>query len=188
MSKSRKSDEDDEALWQAVTRDVTPLPGRRPPASKPPPSAAIADPPAPTPSDVRRNAIRAPLPVAPAPLPPLKAGASPGVDRRTSERLRRGRMEIEGRIDLHGMTQAAAHTALNGFVLHSQRIGRRVVLVITGKGRVGQGGGVLRAQVPNWLNQDPVREAVLAFFPAQPKDGGTGALYVLLKRKRPTGK
>ena len=188
MNKSRKPDEDDEALWRAVTQSVTPLPGRKHPPPKPPPSAAIADPPPPTPSDIRRDAIRAPLPVGPAPLPPLKPGTSPGVDRRTSERLRRGQMAIEGRIDLHGMTQAAAQSALNGFVLHSQRIGRRVVLVITGKGSIGRGGGVLRAQVPNWLNQDPVREAVLAFYPAQPKDGGTGALYVLLKRKRQNGR
>lgn len=185
MKKPRKPSEDDHALWHAVTRDVTPLPGRRPlPASKPPPAADPPPPRPPKPADLRRNALSAPLPVTPASLPPLAAGVTPGVDRRTSERLRKGRMEIEGRIDLHGMKQPAAHTALNGFILRSHDLGRRTVLVITGKGRIGQGGGVLRNEVPNWLNQDPLREKVLAFFPAQPKDGGSGALYVLLKRQR----
>ncbi len=183
MSKSRKPPADEDALWREVTRTVTPLPGRRlPPEPPQPPSAVQKSPPAA--GDLRRKAMRAPLPVAPAPLPQLKTGTAPGVDRRTSERVRKGRMAIDGRIDLHGMTQAAAHTALNGFIHHSHRQGRRVVLVITGKGNIGQGGGVLRAEVPNWLNQEPVREKVLAFFPAQPKDGGAGALYVLLKRQR----
>ena len=184
MSKSRKPPADDDALWREVTRTVTPLPGRRvPPVEPPPPPAADRKAPT-TAGDLRRKAMRAPLPVAPASLPQLKPGTAPGVDRRTSERVRKGRMAIDGRIDLHGMTQAAAHTALNGFIQHSFRKGRRVVLVITGKGNIGQGGGVLRAEVPNWLNQEPVREKVLAFFPAQPKDGGAGALYVLLKRRR----
>ena len=185
MTKSRKPPEDDDALWREVTKSVTPLPGRRPAPPKPSAPPAADPKPAPGRSDIRRSAMRAPLPVSPAPLPPLKPGASPGVDRRTSERLRKGRMEIDGRIDLHGMTQAAAHTALNGFVIQSHRRGRRVVLVITGKGNIGKGGGVLKAEVPNWLNQEPIREKVLAFFPAQPKDGGAGALYVLLKRHRP---
>lgn len=184
MSKSRKPPEDDDALWHAVTRSVTPLPGRSLPVPMPPPAADPSPPQKPKPADLRRNALRAPLPVTPASLPPLKAGVTPGVDRRTSERLRKGRMEIEGRIDLHGMKQPAAHTALNGFILRSHDLGRRTVLVITGKGRIGQGGGVLRAEVPNWLNQEPLRKKVLAFFPAQPRDGGSGALYVLLKRHR----
>ncbi len=184
MSKSRKPPEDDDALWYAVTRSVTPLPGRSLSIVKPPPAADPTPRRKPKPAELRRNALRAPLPVTPASLPPLKAGVTPGVDRRTSERLRKGRMEIEGRIDLHGMKQPAAHSALNGFILRSHDLGRRTVLVITGKGRIGQGGGVLRAEVPNWLNQEPLREKVLAFFPAQPKDGGGGALYVLLKRHR----
>ncbi len=185
MSRSRKPPEDDAALWREVTRTVTPLPGRHPPpAEAPAPPAAEHKPPPPARGALRRKAMQAPLPVAPAPLPPLQSGSVPGVDRRTSERLRKGRMAIEGRIDLHGMTQAAAHSALSGFILQSHRQRRRVVLVITGKGNIGRGGGVLRAEVPNWLNQEPVREKVLAFFPAQPKDGGAGALYVLLKRQR----
>ena len=91
-------------------------------------------------------------------------------------------MAIDGRIDLHGMTQDAAHAALTGFIAHSHEAGRRCVLVITGKGRAG--GGVLRAQVPRWLNQGPLRERILGFSYARPQHGGDGALYVLIRRRR----
>ena len=88
-------------------------------------------------------------------------------------------------MDLHGMTQDQAHRALNAFIDASSHAGRRCVLVITGKGGRGDGSvGVLREQVPRWLNQAPLRPLVLAFSYATPKDGGEGALYVLLKRKR----
>lgn len=93
-------------------------------------------------------------------------------------------MDIDGRLDLHGMSQAEAHDALTGFVLASHRMGRRAVLVITGKGLYGERSGVLKSAVPRWLNEAPLRDRILAFQPAQPKDGGSGALYVLLKRRR----
>ncbi len=118
-------------------------------------------------------------------LPELKTGASPGVDKRTAVRLKRGRLAIDGRIDLHGMTQAKAHRALEGFLTASQEAGKRCVLVITGKGLRPTGEtGVLRSLVPRWMNAPAIRGRVLSFCTAQPRDGGTGALYVLLKRKR----
>ncbi|NNG04486.1 MAG: DNA mismatch repair protein MutS [Inquilinus sp.] len=183
MSRSRKPSSEDEAVWRALIRTVTPLPGRELPPAPAPTSGPEKPPaaPAPVPS-VRRQALRAPLPMAQNRLPALAPGATPGVDRRTAERLRRGRLPIEARLDLHGMTQPVAHRALNGFVTEAYRQGRRAVLVITGKGTAGD--GVLRAQVPNWLNEPEVRRKVLAIQPAQPKDGGAGALYVLLKRQR----
>lgn len=118
-------------------------------------------------------------------LPELKTGASPGVDKRTAARLKRGQLAIDGRIDLHGMTQAKAHRALEGFLTASQGAGKRCVLVITGKGLRPTGEtGVLRNLVPRWMNAPAIRGRVLSFCTAQPRDGGTGALYVLLKRKR----
>ncbi len=118
-------------------------------------------------------------------LPELKTGASPGVDKRTAVRLKRGQLAIEGRIDLHGMTQAKAHRALEGFLIASQAAGKRCVLVITGKGLRPTGEtGVLRNLVPRWMNAPALRGRVLSFCAAQPRDGGTGALYVLLKRER----
>lgn len=103
-----------------------------------------------------------------------------GVDRRSAERLRRGRYPVEARLDLHGLTQAEAHRALAGFVAGARAAGKRCVLVITGHGR--QSGGVLKAAVPRWLAEPSLRAQVLLLAPAQPPHGGRGALYVLLRR------
>ena len=117
-------------------------------------------------------------------LAPLDPGRSGDVDTRTLDRLRRGQLRPEGRLDLHGMTQAEAHGALEKFIPRAQGAGRRCVIVITGKGSVSAGGGVLRNAVPGWLNAPSLRPSVLAFAEAVPRDGGAGALYVLLRRKR----
>ena len=164
---------DETELWQWATRDAKPLRARnaRAPSEKPrtePRQAPHAVTPAPAPKSI---------------LPELSHGAAPGVDRRTAERLHRGRMEIDGRIDLHGMTQDEAHAALAAFIDRAEARGCRCVLVITGKG-TRPGGGVLRAAVPRWLNLPPHRARILSFGAARPKDGGDGALYVLLRRRR----
>jgi DNA-nicking Smr family endonuclease len=99
-------------------------------------------------------------------------------------RLRRGQMRPEARLDLHGMTRKEAYAALTAFIPRAQADGRRCVVVITGKGRVSEGGGVLRNEVPGWLNAPAIRQSILGFAAAQPRDGGTGALYVLLRRAR----
>ena len=110
---------------------------------------------------------------------------SAGVDKRTATRLKRGKMAIDGRIDLHGLTQEEAYRALTSFLAGAQESGRRCVLVITGKGLRPDGRiGVIRASVPRWLNQPPNRQRILEVTPAAPRDGGEGALYVLLRRKR----
>ena len=87
-------------------------------------------------------------------------------------------------MDLHGMTQDQAHRALNAFIDASSHAGRRCVLVITGKGSMKDGGGVIRRELPSWLNAPGNRARVLGFAGAQPTDGGGGAFYVLLKRRR----
>ncbi|HYH17444.1 MAG TPA: Smr/MutS family protein [Azospirillum sp.] len=178
---------DEQALWRIAMRDAVPMPGRTlaeamtsapplaeaPAEPKPPPA-----PPLPPPKPSKRTYVH----VAP---PPLLPGDTSAIDGRNADRLRRGKMEIDGRIDLHGMTQAQAHTALASFVHRAWHEGRRCVLVITGKGTFsGAGGGVLRRAVPSWLGEAPLRPMVLAVQPAQPKDGGDGALYVLIKRRR----
>ena len=118
----------------------------------------------------------------------LAHGRTAGVDRRQAERLSRGRLTVEATLDLHGLTQAAARERLDVFIAAQSEAGRRCVLVITGKGLMKEDGGVLRQQVPRWLNQSPNRGRVLAFDYAQPKHGGMGALYVLLKRRRERGR
>jgi DNA-nicking Smr family endonuclease len=176
----------DIGLWRWAMRDVAPLRGRPEyPFTNPPPLAregrveinAGEISAVPTNDPARPAPPRSPLPTAP-PLPPLDAFA--GLDRASAERLKRGRYAIEARLDLHGMTQAEAHRALAGFVSGSRAIGRRCVLVITGHGRIS--GGVLKAAVPRWLNEPDLRRHVLAITPAQPRDGGSGALYLLLRK------
>jgi DNA-nicking Smr family endonuclease len=161
--KPRPSD-DERALWLDAMRDVARLqPGEPMPA--PPPAA--------TPPPRAKSATAGAAPGA----------VAPGLDRRSAERLKRGQLRPEARLDLHGMTQEEAHRALEGFLTSAQESGKRAVLVITGKGS-GGGRGVLRDAVPRWLGEAPNRGRVLATATAQPKDGGSGALYVLLRRRR----
>ena len=113
------------------------------------------------------------------------------MDRKTFERMMRGRVRPQARIDLHGMTAAHAHDALRGFMLRAHHEGLRLVLVITGKGRRGgedaiipERHGVLRHQVPQWLRLPPLASLVLQIAPAHRSHGGDGAYYVYLRRPR----
>lgn len=118
-------------------------------------------------------------------LPELTLSNQAGLDKSTAKKLKKGNQRIEARIDLHGMTQAQAHRALDSFIDGAYHAAKRCVLVITGKGFKLDGSiGVIRAAVPRWLNEQPNRARVLAISQATPKDGGEGALYVMLKRKR----
>ncbi len=186
----------DRALWRKVTEDAKPLEKRDGAgAERPRPEEPASESPAERVPQTRpRTAV---APVRPAtvvttrkpPAPDLESGRAAGLDRRNLERLRRGKLPIEATIDLHGDTQAVAHRRLSAFLARAQAVGRRCVLVITGKGRLGrsesgQEPGVIRANLPRWLNEAPNRERVLAFAQAQPSHGGAGAFYVLLKRRR----
>ncbi|OJX68080.1 Smr/MutS family protein [Magnetospirillum sp. 64-120] len=173
---------EDARIWRAVVQDVAPLPGKdvlseeeieaTEPAAEPPvrPVEPLFRPEPPPPPRPAR------------PLPDLRVGVTPGLDRRSADRMKKGEMAIDAALDLHGMTQDAAHGALLSFVARAHESGRRCLLVITGKGK--QGPGVLRAQVPRWLNQSPLRERILGFSQARPQHGGDGAFYVLVKRQR----
>ena len=132
-------------------------------------------------------------PTGPPPVRPDRRGVASGVDRRTAQKLVRGQMSIEGRIDLHGMSQAQARRALERFLADSTAANKRCVLVITGKGsaRDSEDGfmpsrdvGVLRRSLPRWLDLPGLREKVVAYHAAKPRDGGEGAFYVLLRRRR----
>ena len=107
-----------------------------------------------------------------------------GIDRANAERLKRGLHRIDARLDLHGMIQSEAHRILAEFVHASRDAGLRCVLVITGRGLGPNGPGVLKSAVPRWLEQPGLRRHILAIAPAQPRHGGAGALYVLLRRQR----
>lgn len=115
----------------------------------------------------------------------LDHGKAPGLDKRTQLRLRRGQVRIESRLDLHGMTKDAAHDALSRFLERAYMTGKKTVLVVTGKGLRADGRvGVLREAVPKWLNAPSARQWVHAFDHASPRDGGEGALYIILRRRR----
>lgn len=118
-----------------------------------------------------------------------------GVDGRTAERLRRGTMEPDARLDLHGFTEAAAHGALITFLRSAQMRGHRLVLVVTGKGTRkpdpyapfdleldARSRGVLKTAVPRWLKEPALAGIVADMREAHRKHGGAGALYVYLRK------
>ncbi|MAZ99352.1 MAG: hypothetical protein CMM39_07935 [Rhodospirillaceae bacterium] len=126
------------------------------------------------------------------PLADYSPGRAPGIDRNTSLRLRKGKMRIEYRLDLHGLSQKKARSALEQCIAVSRSNHLRSLLVITGKGRKKNyeneashisNFGVLRRVVPQWLIEPPLSDFVLAFSPAQPEHGGSGAFYVLLRKE-----
>ena len=104
-----------------------------------------------------------------------------GVRRREIERLRRGRFRVEADLDLHGRVVADAVVALDRFLDDSRRRGWRCVRIVHGKGFGSRNGlPIMKAHVDRWLR---ARSEVLAFCSATPPDGGTGAVYVLLRRR-----
>lgn len=170
----------EEALWRAATRAVSPLRTVRPAE------------PAGERAELRATDVGAPA-APPERSKPPAASSRPSapplapIDRRLKQRLSRGTEAISARIDLHGLTQNEAHRALIRFLRRAQGEGARTVLVITGKGIARaddhvSSPGVLRRQVPLWLRLPDLRELVLGFEPAGPAHGGEGALYVRLRR------
>jgi DNA-nicking Smr family endonuclease len=182
MTRRRPLSEDERALWETVTRAIAPL-RRRKAKIKAIEEAEEAA--APLPAKPARNAVKS----AP-PAPPAKPAGPPPLaplGRRMRQKLGRGTEPIDARIDLHGMTQADAHAALAHFLRRAQRDGARVVLVITGKGARADGDpyserGVLKRQVPLWLESGELRPFVVGFESAGVGHGGTGALYVRVRR------
>jgi DNA-nicking Smr family endonuclease len=169
VTRQRRPSAAELALWQRAMADAAPL---REPRLRPPPAlTAAAAAPRPREVAVPRPRARALDPERPIDL-----------DRRSWLRLKRGQVELEKTLDLHGQTQEQAHRRLRSFVAEAQAAGCRCVLVVTGKGL--ESGGTLRHMVPRWLNEEPNRARVVAYTPAQPRHGGAGALYVLLRRRR----
>lgn len=165
---------DEAKLWAVVAATVRPATGKAAPkvpedeaAAKPAPgpSAGVILPPPAKPKAPRRSP-----PPAPADIEPKR-----------KRRIAREREDIGGRLDLHGMDQDRARAALHGFLLRAYEDGRRAVLVITGKGMLGD--GVLRRRAPEWLADPAVRHVVAGVSEAARRHGGAGALYVALKRK-----
>lgn len=186
-NKSGLNEAGDGDLWGHVAASVRPLDGhhknRAPDVESKPVAAESGTTNKKSPS--RSSFAPAQTPPRRPALPELSLSSQPGIDKSTAKKLKKGQQRIEARIDLHGMTQVEAHRALDSFIDGTYHAEKRCILVITGKGLKPDGTvGVIRAAVPRWLNEQPNRSRVLAFTHATPKDGGEGALYVMLKRKR----
>jgi DNA-nicking Smr family endonuclease len=179
-------EDDDAELFRRVLADAKPIKQRRPrpehPAAKAGKKIAAKAPPAKKPARATARPVSPPPPPS-KPAKTLASGDYSGMDRRTADRFRRGKLPIDARLDLHGMYQDAAHHALNDFILSCAAASKRKVLVITGRGS-REGSGVLRERLPQWLNQAPCRNHVVSFTTARPQHGRDGAFYVLLRRKR----
>ncbi|PDQ19523.1 DNA mismatch repair protein MutS [Mesorhizobium sanjuanii] len=166
--------EDDRVLWNLVARTAKPLKGKL--AVDSPEIAAEARP---TPS----QAIQAAASPAGAAKPKTQH-VSHALDEPTLDKLSKGRLPIEGRVDLHGLTQDEAYSLLFSFLHRAHAGGVRYVLVITGKGSSSGGDGVLRRAVPAWLSTPAFRPLVSSHDHAARNHGGSGALYVRLRRLR----
>ena len=182
LRRKRVLSEEERVLWESVTKQTKPLKKHRPAkpgAGWPDTKAQLAAKAAVSPPSTPRAG---PPKIAKAAMPPLEP-----LGRRQRAQLSRGRKEIDARLDLHGMTQARAHRALSTFLQRAHLDGLSFVLIITGKGKIGDGEaerGVLRRQVPQWLSQPAFRTFVVGFEAAHIGHGGEGALYVRVRRSR----
>lgn len=196
MRKPRHLSTEERDLWDRVADRTTPLhPTRLSPApdiAPPPKPKREITPRAPVPDfRVGQKASAARGHDVMRPLIDRLASAPVNMDNKSYGKMKRGKIKPEARIDLHGMTLAEAHPELVAFILGSQAVGRRLVLVITGKGKDRDEGGpiptrhgILRHQVPQWLALPPLSQAILQITPAHLKHGGHGAYYVYLRRAR----
>lgn len=160
MSGRNLSDKDKRA-WAAATRNVTPMAGRRG-----------------TPSGEKRKRDEADVPARP--LSITKAYAAPQ-NRQNERQVRRGRQAVSASFDLHGHTRDSAFRVLPSFLAREQAKGAQCVIVITGKGKSGQ--GVLKQAFLNWLDLPEARSLVSGYAPAHARHGGGGAWYVFLRRR-----
>lgn len=111
-------------------------------------------------------------------------GAVQGFSPNLMKKLRQGRFPIQDHIDLHRLTKQEAEVRIREFLIKSHRLGLRCVLLIHGRGLNSENHiPVLKERIPVWLNRGPIKKVVLAFSTARPYDGGTGAIYVLLRRR-----
>ncbi|MCT4684954.1 MAG: Smr/MutS family protein [Roseicyclus sp.] len=194
---------DDRELWNRVTQSATPLdrsrlrpglpetPGAKPP---PQPKPKSSDPAGDRLQSFRVGEKATQVAHPPQPVRDLSARLAQApvrMDHGTHRKMLRGKLSPEARIDLHGMTLAQAHPVLMRFILEAHASGKRLVLVITGKGKDRDEGGpipvrrgILRHQVPGWLHAPPLGALVLEIREAHLRHGGGGAYYVYLRKGR----
>jgi DNA-nicking Smr family endonuclease len=180
MANGKHPDDEDLALFRDSIKGVTPLRHGR----KPPQRARVRPVPRKTREDeaqVRRDMIALDFDGAEVETGDELLFARPGLQHGLMRKLRRGQYVTRAELDLHGMTAAEAQAALGGFLARCQARDLRCVRIVHGKGLSSPGRKpVLKSRVNAWLQRS---DAVLAFCSARPQDGGTGAVYVLLKKQ-----
>lgn len=199
MARRRGLSAEDKALWSRVAATAVAMhPARKSAAPlpvDPKPTLLIQKPADPVtlpltggPAPARLGAGSTRIDLAPHPREALH-NQPLRMDHKTHRQMTRGKVAPEARIDLHGMTLAVAQPALTRFILQAQGAGKRLVLVITGKGREGGPDaplpvrpGALRHNVPHWLHMPPLNGIVLQVRPAHRRHGGDGAYYVYLRK------
>nr|WP_210266898.1 Smr/MutS family protein [Methylocystis silviterrae] len=158
-------------LWTVATADVRPA-RARPKRPAPPPAAENAAP----------LATSGPSAVCDRPGAPKPPPRPIDIDPRTFVKIKRGRIEVDAKLDLHGLRQAEAQRSLTAFLRRCQANGARIAIIVTGKGLTRDEGGVLRRVVPMWLEAPNLRDLVVGFGEAARHHGGEGALYVRIRR------
>lgn len=199
--KDHASDDDDDAVWKYAAATIEPLKRAKgrlhvsERATTEPPKAKMA----PKQDHAHKSQVLKHENVKPAPSVPIAPArrVAPDLsdfDRKHVRKIRGGRTEIEARVDLHGLRQSEAHAALRAFLFRCQSRGLRFVLVITGKGKPGSAAeagyrnpenerGVLKRNVPRWLEEPDVRTIVVSYTTAAIQHGGEGAIYVHLRAR-----
>jgi DNA-nicking Smr family endonuclease len=194
----RHPPDDDEELWRHTARSVEPLKRGKPRVYAAVEQSASTDQPPRPKTASRGSGASAPkaVPALPAAPKPAKPPPISEFDRKTARKIRRGAAAIEARIDLHGMRQDEAHAALRRFIQRAAADGKKWVLVITGKGKLVRDDddelsafgprerGVLRRNVPRWLEEPDLRHLVVSYATAAIQHGGDGALYLHLRTRQ----
>ncbi len=173
---SKKSERPNDAeLWNQVKSTATPLRKKTEASNN---WASSSEPKIKIPENRSQSTVIPSLNQAVAKVP----DAPNPLDNKTVRKIAKGKLDIDARLDLHGRTQAEAHNQLLAFLQAASERNHRVVLVITGKGRLT--GGVLRSAVPLWFEETRFRKLVSGYRESHTSHGGSGALYVKLRRQQ----
>jgi DNA-nicking Smr family endonuclease len=173
MTAKRRGGDEDREAFEAAMEGVVPMPPRGTAAPPPPRRSGVP----------REREPREPVRFEITRVGERIEALAPGIDRKHLRKLRQGGVAVELRVDLHGLHGSEARDAVREALLDAAAAGRRCALVIHGRGRHSQGEAVLKESLPGWLAEPPLGEQVMAFASAAPADGGSGATYVLLRRR-----
>jgi DNA-nicking Smr family endonuclease len=178
---AKKLSDDDRILWGKVARTTRALPGRMEEidAFEADFLAKISDEPEPPAPKLKTKPALAEAGVKPVKKP---SGQHQPLERPVKRKLSKGRLQLEARIDLHGLFQSEAHALLHGFILRAHERGLRHVLVITGKGSSLGSEGALKRAVPMWFSKPEFRHLISSYETSAQNHGGEGAYYVRLSK------